>query len=487
MQGRMDVDDTNFQNISAFSMTFDDYICPITGQFYFDPKQVLPCGHIFESSAIEKWLKAEPDNNCPCCREKITKTFPAPYYFKKHYAELLEKKPELHGERYFDWGNFIASQKMENDFNKYIELFKKIPSYLNVICDEKKSDKNSVVLILSKSQKGREFLEQSLNNLSVKALNHVNVDGESAIYYLIKSHSHIVDDPYFHTKIAVESLNSTLATDEEADYSTLYWLTQSVKGRELLINHPELRSQITARALNHIIENQGISPLFCLMQHENGRALIESDAKLRNKISSTGLNSVILQGETPGVTSLYYLATSANGILLLEQDAKLRGKVTQEGMNSYPIIGENSGMTVAVKFIINEDGLALLNKNPQLRKKINKEGINTREQGENCGATGVYWLLKHKVGRQILRKDARLRGLIQRESLHHVITEGPEKGKSAAFWLKKCGQLILKLDSGLKKKLLPEVKASSSQFFKNGKKRKYELKEPSNGRLTRKK
>jgi len=574
MKGRMDVEDTNFQNISPFSMTFDDYICPITAQYFFDPQQVLPCGHIFESQAIQQWLKDTPENQCPCCREKITKIFPAPHYFKKHYAELLEKKLDLHGERYFDWGSFIASLAIETEFNKYIELFKKSVSHLNAIQDEKKSDKHSVLSILAENQKGREILEQLQNNLIPDALNHVNIYGESAIYFLIKFNSSIVMNPYFYEKISEESLNGILTRKDES--SILFLLTQSEKGRELLIGQPKLRSKISEEALNHVItagpfkgssplfellqtkeglalikndaelcakisadglnsiiesgenlgisavywltnteeniefltqqpvlrakisrkglnatfqtgENQGVSPLFCLTKFENGIKLLEDDAKLREKISILAFNSVILQGETPGVTAFYQMVMSDDGFEILKKDKKLLAKVTEAGMNSYPIVGENNGITAAVWLIVSDEGLALLNKYPKLRKKINSEGMNTVEQGQDNGATGVYWLMKQKGGRQILRKDARLRGLINQDSLHLVIVEGDDKGKSAAFWLKKYGQGILKLDSGLRKKLKIEEKVPLSQFFKKGKRKNLEVKENKSRKLTRKK
>jgi hypothetical protein len=563
----MDLEDTNFEDISPPSLTFDDYICPITAQFFFEPKQAVPCGHFFESDAIEKWMATE--RRCPCCREEITKTFSVPPNFKKTYTEILEKKPDLHGERYFNKTLFMLAKDNENQFNKYFELFKHSENYCNEIDDDKRSARSSVLAILAESKKGMELIchdEKFREKITAPSLNHANLYGESALYFVTKFSCQLLEeDPTLSAKITEEGLNSIITRNGQ-EHSALYWLTKSPIGRRLFINNAELRAKIQADAFNHVIqsgpehgyspafqlmknaegmellkndpvlcakitaeslnslivngeyrgltpvywwmssenhfnflienpslykkitaqglngiwqvgENKGISPVFWLTKFEKGRELLEKDEKFSEKISSAALNSVVLGGETPGITALAHLVAYDDGLELLKKNAKLRAKITAEGMNSYPILGGDYGVTPAVWFMVSKIGSELLLRDDKLRKKINAEGINTVETGEDNGATGVYWLMRNKTGRNIFYKDARLRELITKESLHRVITTGNHKGKSAAFWLKKYGQRLLKIDETLKNKLAME-EIPSAFFNKNGKQKWVEVKTP---------
>lgn len=52
----------------------DEHICAITSQIMRDPVMVVPCGHTFERSAIERWL--QDNNTCPVCRQPCEQVCP---------------------------------------------------------------------------------------------------------------------------------------------------------------------------------------------------------------------------------------------------------------------------------------------------------------------------------------------------------------------------------------------------------------------------
>lgn len=67
----------------------DRFICPITCNDIEDPS-VTPCGHLYESLAIQKWMEQRP--YCPECSTQIDKVYPN-YPIKSFLKDLQNKDP----------------------------------------------------------------------------------------------------------------------------------------------------------------------------------------------------------------------------------------------------------------------------------------------------------------------------------------------------------------------------------------------------------
>lgn len=68
-----------------------DYCCPITQEFMENPHILIGCGHSFEKSAIESWLKKK--NICPVCKKQANYQQIVPNYSLKTILE--QKKNEI--------------------------------------------------------------------------------------------------------------------------------------------------------------------------------------------------------------------------------------------------------------------------------------------------------------------------------------------------------------------------------------------------------
>lgn len=374
----------------SLSISLNDFSCPITTQLFLDPRQVVPCGHLFENDAIRQWK--EESDECPCCRKKIKHIYLAPPYFYRQFTELLEKNPHLHDERYFNLETFsnLLDEEKENSiaFKKIIQLLKNSDKHLNQVPDE---------------------------NI---------LEGTSA----------------------------------------LTWLVGTDLGIKILKNDAELRAKISSNGLNRkeLGDDNGATPLTWMVRDEKGMEILIKDANLRQKITAEGLNSVSQEKECIGQTPLAIFANNNIGIQLLMDDIQLRKKITKEGLNSYILEGENSGLSAVSLLAKSKLGIELLFHSSILTSLITEEGLNTPQQN---GISATYELLKSEQGRKLLAEVGKLRKLISIDALHRMVTDGPDEGKSAAFWLKKQGKKLLSVDPELRKKLHDKKRKMLNPFF----------------------
>lgn len=65
--------DNSKKRLQKSALVEDLYLCPITMEILEEPL-VSNCGHTFEKSAINDWMKK--NKNCPVCKTEIKKTVP---------------------------------------------------------------------------------------------------------------------------------------------------------------------------------------------------------------------------------------------------------------------------------------------------------------------------------------------------------------------------------------------------------------------------
>ncbi|HAZ15861.1 MAG TPA: hypothetical protein DCY54_04440, partial [Parachlamydiales bacterium] len=74
----------------AFNVNLQSYVeCPITNEPMNDPYLLIPCGHSFEKTAIENWVRKNA--TCPLDRSKIKQMVP-----NHGLKSLIEKIHEIH-------------------------------------------------------------------------------------------------------------------------------------------------------------------------------------------------------------------------------------------------------------------------------------------------------------------------------------------------------------------------------------------------------
>lgn len=414
-------------------ISFNDFVCPITSMVFFEPAQTIPCSHLFEKKAIDKWLKTA--DTCPCCRKRIENLCSPPTVFNNQLMELLKKNPQLQDERYFDLADFyeVLEHGNQNDkLKKMLHLLKSSSKHLNAISEEKNFEGTSAVFFLANSSKGREIL---------------------------------INDTELRSHITSDALNSI---DQRDGGSAVYGLMSGLPTFEILKNDSTLRSKITPTGLNAILkasENRGLSAVFWLLKWEGGVELLKNDPVLRSKITVQGLDVIKEDGDSPGDSAVSFLVGMDNGVELLKNDPTLRAKITARGLNSYTLEGPYCGISGVTFLTVNAMGLDLLKGDPILRGKITEEGLNSVEQSIDSGTSALYWLAKNPKGRRLLLEDARLRALISKEVLNAEVTRGEEMGKSAAYWLKHYGQELLAADPVLRAKIDPNNRFPLPLFF----------------------
>jgi len=226
------------------NVSLSDFICPITNQLFFNPVQVMPCGHFFEESGIDDWKTR--DTTCPCCREKIEEQYPTPPYFNRQLTELLERNPLLYDECYFNLEIFSNCLR-EDDEKKTVSPHLK--KWTNLLKNSKTHSNNAFPFLISK---------------------------EYGLTYLTK-HALILE------KITAETLN---AMQEGSNLSPLYILSKSELGRTILLNNGWMRNLIQKETLNKVIithdEDNGKSAAHWLST--DGRKILLSDPVLSLKI-----------------------------------------------------------------------------------------------------------------------------------------------------------------------------------------------------------
>jgi len=434
MQERNPSDNKNF----SFTIPIEDFICPITSQVFFEPNQAMPCGHIFEMEAINKWRNTSV--SCPCCRQPIDAIYPAPSYFKKLFKEFLEKNPKFENERYFNFETFENAFQNNGNIQPYLDLFKVATKQFNSPSEEKKSEGLTPLALFAKNERGFNLL---------------------------------ITEPKLRENITEEGLNTAIKVGDDRGIAALYWFTIPKNIHRILVNDEKFRSKITSDGLNSVFEEegplQGVSPIFALCTTVSGRKVLKENDALRAKISSFGLNHVVLGESYVGDSAVNYLAGSDDGIEILINDLLLREKITPEGLNSYKLLGEDAGVTTVSWLILSDLGIELLSQDENLLKKISAEGINMAEQGRDKDASAIYWLLATAKGREIFARDKRIRSLISEEALHRMVSEGHNAGLSPAYWLKSFCQDVLIGDYILKMKYHREGRFPLDNFFKDSK------------------
>jgi len=108
----------------------EDYICPITRQIFSDPV-VASDHHVYERRALTDWYNR--NKTSPITRKPIKGEFYSCHLIKKQITRLLEEKPKLKADQYFDL-NIEKLFDPENHWKKkeedqLIEIFETIKEH----------------------------------------------------------------------------------------------------------------------------------------------------------------------------------------------------------------------------------------------------------------------------------------------------------------------------------------------------------------------
>lgn len=315
---RMDAE--NESKDVSINLSLNDYICPITNQIFFNPVQVLPCGHFFEDRAIEDWKTR--DATCPCCREKMEAQYPTPPYFNRQLMELLEKNPQLYDECYFNVDDFKKCLREDDEKKSVSPQLKK---WTNVLKNSKMHSNNIFPFLIS-SEVGLRFLSNHAlirEKITEELLNHPSEFTEiSPLRALSQTEAGIrllSDDVVLRGKITSEGLNDFPKDGVYAGISVLTLLVQHPLGLELLSHDPALRQKISAESVNGMQNESHVSVLFLLSKSEVGRKILLDDARLRNLIHKDTLNKIIFSNdENCGKSAASFLSTYGKGLLILD-------------------------------------------------------------------------------------------------------------------------------------------------------------------------
>ncbi len=354
-------------DISLMSIT-----CPVSSEIFFEPKMVVPCGHLFEHDSITDWMKSK--KTCPCCRGEIEKIIAAPPVFHELLDNALAKYPQLQRQRYFS-EKVLSRAIHEKDIlkvEKIIEFLTLADEHINVVVNKEQGFTLISMLTqhclaaLAKHDKFRE-------RITADALNLVSLGvdrGTTPVAWLAgfeAGQQILLKDQIFRAKITPVGLNNIVTGDVDKGTSALYWLVKSDTGLQMLCKDNDLCAKVTEEGLNAIQmeksisvdHDTGTSAVFFLVKAEAGLELLCRDDILRGKINAKGLNAVGKDREFLGQSPVYILVQSQRGRDLLKRDERLHKLVAVETLY---VKAATTGKSPAELLKATADGIELLRK-----------------------------------------------------------------------------------------------------------------------------
>ena len=147
------------QSNLQISVNLEDFICPIGLFLFFNPTQAAPCGHVFESQAIQGFV----GKKCPCCRQDIVILSSTSPFFRSALHNVLMQNLALYSEVYFDLKDFKKIFKQENGLKtpigkRYITLLENATNHLN-----------EAMSVLASTLSGRDLLRKKLKIVSTSS------------------------------------------------------------------------------------------------------------------------------------------------------------------------------------------------------------------------------------------------------------------------------------------------------------------------------